>query len=86
MPKDILKTEVINATAKLGISEKNVVIYNYQVRKLNYSRLPHRDGGRNKRELRLGGCVQSVKYNNSGDVLTSVGRKSVWHFLIIGQL
>ena len=38
MPRDILKTEVINATTKLGIQEKNVVIYNYQVRKLNYSR------------------------------------------------
>ena len=38
MPKDILKTEVINATNKLGIPKKNVVIYNYQVRKLNYSR------------------------------------------------
>ena len=38
MPKDILKTEVINATTKLGIPKKNVVIYNYQVRKLNYSR------------------------------------------------
>ena len=38
MPKNILKTEVINATSKLGIPEKNVKIYNYQVRKLNYSR------------------------------------------------
>ena len=38
MPKDILKTEVINATTKLGIPKKNVVLYNYQVRKLNYSR------------------------------------------------
>ena len=38
MPRDILKTEVINATTKLGIPKKNVVIYNYQVRKLNYSR------------------------------------------------
>ena len=38
MPKNILKTEVINATTKLGIPKKNVVIYNYQVRKLNYSR------------------------------------------------
>lgn len=37
-PKDILKTEVINATTKLGISSQNVVIYNYEVRKLNYAR------------------------------------------------
>jgi N-acetylglucosamine malate deacetylase 1 len=38
MPKDILKTEVINATTKLGIPKKNVLVYDYQVRKLNYSR------------------------------------------------
>ena len=38
LPKDILKTEVINATTKLGILSKNVVVYDYQVRKLNYSR------------------------------------------------
>lgn len=37
-PKDILKTEVINATTKLGIPSQNVVIYNYEVRKLNYAR------------------------------------------------
>lgn len=37
-PKDILKTEVVNATKKLGIKEDNVVIYDYEVRKLNYSR------------------------------------------------
>jgi N-acetylglucosamine malate deacetylase 1 len=37
-PKDILKTEVINATSKLGIPKENVIIYNYEVRKLNYSR------------------------------------------------
>lgn len=36
--KDILKTEVINATRKLGIPKKNVIIYNYEVRKLNYAR------------------------------------------------
>ena len=35
-PKDILKTEVLNATKKLGIPSKNVIIYDYQVRKLNY--------------------------------------------------
>ena len=38
MPKDILKTEVLNATAKLGIKKENVIIYNYEVRKLNYVR------------------------------------------------
>jgi len=38
MPKDILKTEVRNATQKLGIEEKNLLIYDYQVRKLNYFR------------------------------------------------
>ena len=37
-PKDILKTEVINATRKLGIPKENVIIYNYEVRKLNYAR------------------------------------------------
>lgn len=31
-PKDILKTEVRNATAKLGIKSENLIIYNYQVR------------------------------------------------------
>lgn len=37
-PKDILKTEVIGATDKLGINKENVIIYNYEVRKLNYAR------------------------------------------------
>lgn len=37
-PKDILKTEVRNATRKLGIGEENLVIFNYPVRKLNYHR------------------------------------------------
>ena len=37
-PKDILKTEVISATARLGIKKENVIIYNYEVRKLNYAR------------------------------------------------
>ena len=37
-PKDILKTEVRNATAVLGIKPENLMIYNYQVRKLNYVR------------------------------------------------
>jgi LmbE family N-acetylglucosaminyl deacetylase len=38
LPRDILKTEVRSATGKLGISENNLVIFNYQVRKLNYAR------------------------------------------------
>src|SRR4051812_37578132 len=37
-PKDILKTEVKNATLKLGIPPENLFIYNYEVRKLNYAR------------------------------------------------
>lgn len=37
-PKDILKTEVKNATKVLGIKPENLIIYNYQVRKLNYVR------------------------------------------------
>jgi LmbE family N-acetylglucosaminyl deacetylase len=37
-PKDILKIEVMNATEKLGIKKENVIIYNYEVRKLNYVR------------------------------------------------
>ena len=36
--KNILKTEVMNATHKLGIPAKNVCLYNYEVRKLNYFR------------------------------------------------
>jgi N-acetylglucosamine malate deacetylase 1 len=35
MPKDILKTEVRKATKSLGIEDKNLFIYDYQVRKLN---------------------------------------------------
>ena len=38
MPKDILKREVRDATAKLGIKEDNLIIFNYEVRKLNYAR------------------------------------------------
>src|SRR5690554_5236495 len=38
LPKDILKTEVRAATKKLGIGEENLIIFNYQVRKLNYAR------------------------------------------------
>jgi LmbE family N-acetylglucosaminyl deacetylase len=37
-PKDVLKTEVINATSMLGVKKENVLIYNYQVRKLSYVR------------------------------------------------
>ncbi|PKM30374.1 MAG: LmbE family protein [Gammaproteobacteria bacterium HGW-Gammaproteobacteria-11] len=38
LPKDILKTEVRTATKKLGIDEDNLIILNYQVRKLSYHR------------------------------------------------
>lgn len=37
-PKDILKTEVRNATQVLGIPAANLIIREYQVRKLNYVR------------------------------------------------
>jgi len=37
-PKDILKTEVRKATKVLGIKENNLLIFNYQVRKLSYVR------------------------------------------------
>ena len=37
-PKDILKTEVRNATQKLGIDPSNLLIFNYEVRKLGYAR------------------------------------------------
>ena len=37
-PKDILRTEVTNATKKLGIKNENLLIFNYEVRKLNYVR------------------------------------------------
>jgi N-acetylglucosamine malate deacetylase 1 len=37
-PKDILKTEVKRATLRLGIPEDHLLIYNYEVRKLNYAR------------------------------------------------
>lgn len=38
LPKDILKTEVASATKVLGISSDNLVIFDYQVRRLNYHR------------------------------------------------
>lgn len=37
-PKDILKTEVKEATAQLGIKPENLIVFNYEVRKLNYAR------------------------------------------------
>lgn len=37
-PRDILKTEVKNATAELGIRSENLLVYNYEVRKLNFVR------------------------------------------------
>ncbi len=36
--KDILKTEVMAATSRLGIAKKNLHLYDYRVRRLNYSR------------------------------------------------
>jgi LmbE family N-acetylglucosaminyl deacetylase len=38
LPKDILKTEVKAATRILGIAPDNLIIFNYEVRKLNYVR------------------------------------------------
>lgn len=38
MPKDILKTEVQVATAELGIKSENILLFNFEVRKLNYKR------------------------------------------------
>jgi len=37
-PKDILKSEVKAATSVLGIEPENLLIFNYEVRKLNYVR------------------------------------------------
>ena len=37
-PKDILITEVKNATAILGIKRENLILYKYEVRKFNYFR------------------------------------------------
>ena len=37
-PKDVLKTEVKQATAQLGILPENLIIYNYEVRTLGYVR------------------------------------------------
>lgn len=38
LPKDVLATEVANATAVLGIKKSNLIILKYKVRKLNYFR------------------------------------------------
>ena len=38
LPPDILKTEVKAATEALGILDKNLIVYDYQVRYLNYHR------------------------------------------------
>ncbi len=38
MAADTLKKEVRNATSRLGISEENLVVYDYEVRELSYSR------------------------------------------------
>ncbi|MCB1024848.1 MAG: PIG-L family deacetylase [Acidobacteria bacterium] len=38
LPKDTLKVEVRNATRVLGIKEENLIIFDYEVRKLNYVR------------------------------------------------
>lgn len=38
LPRDILKTEVKQATSALGIEEENLILFDYEVRKLNYSR------------------------------------------------
>jgi LmbE family N-acetylglucosaminyl deacetylase len=38
LPKDILKTELKNATAELGISSANVHLFDYQVRMFSYKR------------------------------------------------
>jgi len=37
-PKDILKTEVKEATNRLGISQENVIIFDFKVRELSYHR------------------------------------------------
>jgi LmbE family N-acetylglucosaminyl deacetylase len=38
LPRDVLKTEVREATRRLGIPEEQLFIYDYEVRKLNYAR------------------------------------------------
>ena len=36
--KDVLKSEVVKATAKLGIEPSNLIVYDYKVRNFNYNR------------------------------------------------
>jgi LmbE family N-acetylglucosaminyl deacetylase len=38
LPQDILKTEVRNATRKLGLKQENLILFDYQVRQLNFHR------------------------------------------------
>ncbi len=38
LPKNILETEVKEATKRIGIPSSNLIIYKYEVRKLNYIR------------------------------------------------
>ncbi len=38
LPKHILKTEVVAACLELGIIKDNIILHDYEVRKLNYSR------------------------------------------------
>lgn len=38
MARDTLKTEVRHATSALGIASENLIIYDYEVRELNYAR------------------------------------------------
>jgi LmbE family N-acetylglucosaminyl deacetylase len=38
LPKDILKTEVRKATEKLGIDKENLLVFDFQVRRLNFVR------------------------------------------------
>ncbi len=37
-PKDILVTEVVSATSKLGIKPENLILYDFEVRTFNYHR------------------------------------------------
>ena len=38
LPRNILEVEVREATRRIGISQENLIIYKYEVRKLNYLR------------------------------------------------
>jgi len=50
-PRDALKTEVMNATRELGIKKENVLIFDYEVRKLNYARQEILEDLINRRKL-----------------------------------